>query len=104
MTEAQRQELLKMKPKYVDKKHQVKHIIKSLKEVKECIHAEERVFESMFDELRSGLRPVQAAAWVLFSDKSKYKKEVTLEREETFDFFTGNDEIKSLPAKKVKLE
>lgn len=58
----------------------------------------------MIDELRSGLRPVQAAAWVLFSDKSKYKKEVTLEREETFDFLTGNDEIKSLPTKKVKLE
>jgi hypothetical protein len=27
-----------------------------------------------------------------------------LEREETFEFLTGNDEVKSLPAKKVKLE
>lgn len=57
----------------------------------------------MIDELRSGLRPVQAAAWVLFSDKSKYKREITLEREENFNFLDGNDEVKNLPAKKVKL-
>jgi len=32
----------------------------------------------MIDELRGGLRPLQAAEMVLFSDKSKYKREITL--------------------------
>ncbi len=36
----------------------------------------------MVDETRRGLKPAQAASMVVFSDKYKYKREISLERDD----------------------
>lgn len=41
---------------------------------------------------------------VLFSDKSKYKREITLEKEGEFDLFNRMDDVRDTLTKKVKLD
>lgn len=72
--------MLKLTPKYIEKKQQVKKIITVLKEIKENIKNEEEIFEAMMSETRKSLKPTQAASMILFSDKFKYKRELSLER------------------------
>lgn len=42
----------------------------------------------MIGEMRKSLKPTQAASMILFSDKFKYKRELSLEKEGEFDLFT----------------
>jgi hypothetical protein len=57
----------------------------------------------MISEIRSTLRPVQGAVWVLFSDRIRYKREIFMDSEK--DLYNSLVPMYVMPPhKKVKLD
>jgi hypothetical protein len=56
----------------------------------------------MISQIRSTLRPVQGAVWVLFSERIRYKREIFLESEK--ELYSTVVPLYLMPHKKVKLD